>query len=97
MREQWCCQKFKFYYEIGGYRGIGIRVGKNEREAPEFFLQFRAVNQNEQFTIVEKVQLVLVEETQFFHCPWCGRDPVVFYGKIYRNLINNDLIVDYPK
>ena len=85
----WCCQKFKFHFELAGLRGLSICIKKISDL--QFFLQFRVVDDGEFITFNERVPIVFAEESRIESCPWCGKKLSIHYKKIPKEFIHNEL------
>ncbi len=89
----WCCQKFKFRFELAGLRGLSLCVKKSGNLESEFFMQFRIVDGGEFITFNEDVRVVFAEESSIQFCPWCGKKLSAVYRNIPQGFIRNDLDV----
>ena len=77
----WCCIGFKAQYENAGNRGSAVLIGRNYSGGPEFTLQFRAVSQGYEASIVSDGALrSLVTDVGLRFCPWCGVFLADYYG-----------------
>lgn len=70
---KWCCIGFKSGYDSSGQRGSAILVGRNYFGNPEFTLQFRAVDAEKEFPVIQsEMPISTVVDVKIVFCPWCG-------------------------
>lgn len=78
---KWCCVVFEGHYGMAGQRGYAILVGRNSSGAPEFTMQYRAVDEGQEQSLHPDVPMSTVIEVGFAYCPWCGRNALKWYGR----------------
>ena len=92
---KWCCMGFEAGYEAAGQRGSAILVGRDSLGAPEFTLQFRAVDRGQEGSVKSESPISLITDVRFVFCPWCGRNAEQFYGGSVDALFRPDLKITY--
>ena len=93
---KWCCVGFEGHYGEAGRRSTGILVGRDFQGRPEFTLQFRAVDKDNEQSVSSapaslQIPISLVVDVGMRYCPWCGRDLEKWYGDVADALYRPDL------
>jgi hypothetical protein len=92
---KWCCTGFKSSYETSGQRGSAILIGRNYLDKPEFTLQFRAVDIEENFPVIKaEFPISTVVDVRIHFCPWCGVNLEKWYGTNVNTLHQKGLRID---
>jgi hypothetical protein len=92
---RWCCLGFENHYNQAGRRGAGVLIGRDSTGRPEFTLQYRAADKDDNPVINSEKPISLIVETGICFCPWCGRDLTGWYGDEVKDLYKPDLRVSY--
>lgn len=93
----WCCIGFKAGYDSAGQRGTGYLIGRDSLDAPEFILQFRAVDKGEESHIQSDISASVVMDIRIVFCPSCGVNLEEFYRKHIDSLHREGLEVGFLK
>ncbi len=93
---KWCCLAFKGCYERASERGLAVIVGRDLKDQPQFILQHRAVEEENESSVSSKSLLSLVTDNQIHYCPWCGRQLVSWYANDIDKLYRPNLKIPYP-
>lgn len=91
----WCCMGFESHYDQAGQRGTGILIGRDSVGAPEFTLQYRAVDKGNELVIDSEKPVSLIVDIGMRYCPWCGCDLKHCYGDVIDELYRPDLKISY--
>jgi len=78
---KWCCIGFKSGYEAAGQSGQAILVGRDSLDAPEFILQYRAVDKGKESHIHSDIRASVIIDVRIVFCSWCGVNLNKWYGK----------------
>jgi len=81
---EWCCSLFSEAASTESPEGLNIVVAEDQDRNNCFALQFRAVAESDQDTIVSRIgyfeKPVVLKWRKFINfCPWCGKDLRKFY------------------
>ncbi len=91
---KWCCVGFKSSYETAGQRGTAYLIGRNSLGKPAFTLQFRAVDIDKEFPLINSdIPISTVIDIGIVFCPSCGVNLERFYGKYVDSLYRKGLRV----
>ena len=82
---KWCCGMFEGMYENAGGRGASVLIGRDMEGWPEFTIQHRAIDRDDQSDKVplmsEPILMTIVTEFRITYCPGCGRNLSRWYKK----------------
>lgn len=97
---KWCCPGFHGSYDEAGHRGGGVLVGRDFQGRPEFTLQYRAVDKEQEQSVSSAIAsleppIALVVDIGMRYCPWCGCDLETWYGEAADSLYRPDLKITY--
>jgi hypothetical protein len=91
---KWCCIGFKSNYQAAGQRGTAYLIGRDSLDKPEFILQFRAVDMDQEFPFINTdFPISTVIDLRIVFCPSCGVNLEKFYGKFVDSLYRKGLRV----
>ena len=82
---KWCCIGFKAHYESAGQRGAAYLVGRDSLGAPEFMIQYRAVDKGDETHVQTDIPASIIVDARIVFCPHCG----VNLAKFYKNEIDS--------
>jgi hypothetical protein len=77
---KWCCSTFKGWFEDAGNRGLAVVV-EQSTFGPAFFIQFRAVDMDDEGPKDHPRPFTLATQSGILFCPWCGVDLAAFYKR----------------
>jgi len=88
---KWCCSAFEGWYSQAGHRGVGMLAGKSSEGDPEFFIQFRAIEDGEELTVGLPNAILIQTQLGIRYCPWCGRELEQWYRDYLSELDRPEL------
>ena len=94
---EWCCIGFKSRYEAAGQNGSAILIGRDTLNAPEFILQYRAVDIGKESHIQSDISASIIVDVRIVFCSWCGVNLEKWYGKHIDSLYREGLEIGILK
>lgn len=94
---QWCCIGFKSAYESAGQRGTAYLVGRDSLGAPEFIMQYRAVDMGKENYIQSFIPISIIIDIRIVFCPSCGVNLGKFYDENIDSLYRKGLEIGLLK
>ncbi|HUR98030.1 MAG TPA: hypothetical protein VMZ26_08210 [Pyrinomonadaceae bacterium] len=94
---KWCCIGFKAQYNCAGQRGVAYLVGRDSLGAPQFMVQYRAVEKGSESHIQVDILAAIIVETRIVYCPSCGVNLAKFYKKEIDNLDRDGFEIGFLK
>jgi len=94
---KWCCVGFKSAYDAAGQRGSAILIGRDSLNAPEFTLQYRAIDAGKENYIQSDIPTSIIIDVRILFCLWCGANLEKFYAGQIDALFRNGLRIDALK
>jgi hypothetical protein len=87
----WCCGVFKGWLEAAGERGIGVLADRDADGGPDFMIQSRTLDLDDEGPKDHPRPLTLVSELHIRFCPWCGRRLADVYSDVIDLIARPDL------